>query len=208
MHQAPHAERVEFYKYASAYTHFAQSQDILVDLRDNGDGYKPWMVNALWTAFFVTYGKPFRQKEPKAKGGIVKPSLRLDDTIIPKEFLTIHRTALFTRDKQWAHTDHDSFLDLDGYPLTTIRAWVLDDRKVHVQIKGIHPNAKQLLQYIELITCLKKKTDYRQMKIWKRWYKNFDDMMPGTAWDLNAAESPNDVFVKLDTTTGRPDNSP
>ena len=192
MHQAPLTERIDFYKYSSATQFLDQARDILIEIRGLNRADTPdWKYNGLWTAFFATYGKPFKQQRDK----ILKIGLRLPDDVIPADHRSRHDAIIDLRDKMFAHTDFASFKDDQQQPLNALAVYMIEGMP-NFAVRYILPRNEEIDNWIELLSELIATVAYRGTKIWKKWSRHIK-VSKNSAWKINVSDNSNDIMIAL-----------
>ena len=191
MRKAPLQERIDYYRYTSATQPLDQAREILVEIQGlDRDKTPDWKYNALWTAFFATYGKPFKQQRDKT----LQMGLRLPEGVIPSAYRDRHDAIIDLRDKMFAHTDFASFKDDQQNPLNALSVHVIDGMP-HFGLRYIMPRDQEIEKYLELLDALIKTVAYRATKIWKRWAKHIK-VPRNSLWNVNVTDTSDDVLVK------------
>ena len=191
MHKAPLQERIDYYRYTSATQLLDQAREILVEIQSLDRGKtQDWKYNALWTAFFASYGKPFKQQRDKT----LQMGLRLPDDVIPSAYRNQHVAIIDLRDKMFAHTDFASFKDDQQNTLNALSVHVING-KLHFGLRYITPRGEEIEQYLGLLGALIKTVAYRAKKIWKRWAKHIK-VPRNSMWNLNVSDTSDEVLVR------------
>ncbi len=157
---APRSERLEFSKFKHAMSMFTEARDALQYIKDERIAAGHRLHHSLWTAFYIFYGKPFKQRSP----------VKLTQEIVPQEFRAEHESIIMLRDKMFAHSDVDNLATGGGAPLNTV---VVSFRSGTPQFgfRFIHPTNSELDRYLDLLTVLVKKTSYHSSKFWNKWVR-------------------------------------
>ena len=191
MHKAPLQERIDFYRYSSASQLLDQAREILKEIQSLDRANTPdWKYNALWTAFYATYGKPFKQQRDKT----LQIGLRLPDDVIPAAYKNEHDGIIDLRDKMFVHTDFASLTDDMQNPLNALAMHVIG-RQPHFGLRYIMPTKSGIKKYLELLDAMIETVSYRGTKIWKRWAKHVN-VPDNSVWSINAGNKSDDVLLK------------
>ena len=129
MYEAPLSERIDLHRYAFAAGSWAEAKLALKKSRDlelAGKEEDKSTCHALRVAFFVLYGRPFKQR----------PKLRVGDDIVPSAQVTVHNGIITLRDKMFAHSDQD-FISSVGDPLNKI---IIDVRRPNHRLWNQYPS--------------------------------------------------------------------
>ena len=113
----------------------------------------------LITAVYVIYGKPFRLSRGVGK---------LEEEMIPPEYLELHRLLLDHRDQIYAHVDATGFELSDLGQANQVGVWRFP---TGVQLFGTQFNARYPLlpSVIDLCRILEEKTGYHVKKLFDRY---------------------------------------
>jgi hypothetical protein len=178
-----------------------EAKHILAELKPHAGTPKNLTIGALWTAFFVTYGKPFKQqRDEKLKAGI-----RLQEDYVPAKFIGLHKLFLANRDKVFAHTDFADFSDDKGRPVNSIVLRILEGRKTHLSVRHFVPDIETISAAEEMINEIISVIEPKAIGIFTSWTSKMTGE-PGEVLELNAGDLSDDVFVPLGTTIYRPGN--
>jgi hypothetical protein len=174
--------RLDFLKYTSSAATFRAAKDTLVESRK--PGLKSSLRYSMWCAFYVLYGRPFKQQKKKAN---------LDERMVPKEYEKIHLRLITLRDKVYAHTDRGRIPvdDADGMfnkAMLTVRGGGF-----FVAINHF-PFSDETVKHVEELTDLMtEKCMFHAAKIWKAYSKG--SVVPDGNYEIPIGEGM-DYLVK------------
>ena len=155
---APHAERVEFYKFKYAVSMFAEARSVLSYIKEHQVDSSHPLHHSLWTAFYVFYSKPFKQRT----------AIKLDTIIVPDEHRDDHKAIITLRDKMFAHSDLDDLASDSGEPLNAIIV-SFHGGPPTFGFRFLHPRGDQVDRFGELVDKLIQKASFHAAKPWNRW---------------------------------------
>lgn len=203
MLKVPQAERVEFFKILSAHLCFEQARKVL-QMVIQQPHISPLSI-PLWTAFFVIYAKPFRQQFENKKRGVTH-SIRIDaQSFVPPYFQDAHKSLMEVRDKMYAHTDHQTYTDEDGYPLNGVFGCVNGLGELSFGMRSSVPPVEALEILLTLVKTLESQAGRESEKIWDRWAPHCP--LPTGCWDLNVGADSDDLLLPLAATNVSPGSS-
>lgn len=154
----PYKDRAEFFKYQSAGVCF----DMVCDISKYFLRVKPHrsdkIHDPLLVALHVLYGRPFKQRA----------ILRLDPSIVPDHFKSLHEKLITIRDKMHAHTDLDGPELCDGVGLNHLTGYTKDGWTTFgINIYNLNLKAHQAI--VLLAEDLAKKTHDHAQGIWAKY---------------------------------------
>jgi hypothetical protein len=193
MHTAPLAERIEFVRYKVAELHLAYAS-AAIELADRADEFRDTIFfrETVWTAFFVNYGKPFKQSRDTKKGF----AMRLPEDVVPPEHLVTHRSILMMRDKHFAHTD----LDFQSCPLVSTPEELLvvlaTRAGLTYGIGSLVPADSTVADYKATLDAIMDKVAYRADKIANRWSRHLRVPI-NSMWTVNLSKTNDAILSRI-----------
>ena len=187
MHQASQAERIELYKWQSAFSSLNEAQGILHHIRDEAVGHEDLLHHALWAAFHVFYAKPFKQR----------PNIRISQDVVPQNLRKAHDAIITLRDKLFAHSDLDG-PNLDEGDLVNslfVSFHPAQSQQVVFGIRYGFPAPEAVTQYDELITALLLILHTNCTQIFNSWMQNMQ-IEPHQYYRINIGSEQDDVLLQ------------
>ena len=194
MPQAPHAERMEFFKHFHAYALLRQAGWVLHRASKlETDSAEPQLIYTLWTAFYVLYAKPFRQR--KTTG------IRIDETIVPARYMQEHQELMKIRDKLVAHSDIHDFKRDDDHPVESVRLTFATD-EIRPDLTIMRPSKDQFVRINNLIAAVATALLGRCDQVWGKW-SGTAVLLRSQKYHLNISRSSDDILVPVRTVKRR-----
>jgi len=130
----------DIWKYTQAVSSLKDALKIINLLKTAYQKRNKDIIPPLWTAFFVTYARPFTNNKKIGK---------ISDKVIPSDLKDTHRSAIKVRNSTYGHTDPDKTLDND----IPINRSYFSVREGYVipESRGIIPHDEELINFERLV---------------------------------------------------------
>ncbi len=182
MPKAPHADRIEFWKFQHASVTFGQVKDVCDVILKEKIGPAHSLHIPLMIALHTLYGRPFKQRK----------DVRISEQIVPKELKDVHDSLITSRDKVHAHADVDGPRTAADNSLNKVAIFIRDSN-VRCATTMIFPREIQIEKIRSLVNALSQKTQYHAEKVWKRNIKK--EFVRDGDYEVNLSKS-DDEFLK------------
>lgn len=177
------AERLSFWKFFHALDCFQQAKNQCDYILQEKSRIPKGLYRNILTAYFVVYGKPFKNRK----------ATRLPEDVVPNEMRILHDEIVRYRDKLFAHSDLDGINEeMNEY---------LDHVEIHVSNgkamwhgTSLFSNTERFAEYRHLCNALIEKMQYHYMRIAEKWHRRSLFPSEEGVYRLNVREQDNEVM--------------
>jgi hypothetical protein len=179
--KAPYNDRIEFWKFQHASVTLAEATKLCDQIIKQKIDFGHPLLTPMMTTLHIFYGRPFKQR----------PEVRISETIVPKNYKSLHDELIGMRDKIYAHMDIDGPKTASESSLNKVGVFI-HGGEAKFALSMIFPREIQVEKIRDLTELLSEKMWCHAEKIWCKHFKM--QFVPDGNYEVNLSKNTDDFL--------------